>query len=89
MYAVVYGNSWDDVDYFTSYNKACIKLIIQSIEMKDFPPFLMEYIAGDHGTMERTKNMMAILDQEALKKYDKTEVKQNPYSVFHLIKSIF
>ena len=89
MYAVVYGNGWEDIEYFTSYNKACCKLIIQTIGMTSFHPMLIEYVDGDHGTMERTKNMMAVTDLQAFANLDKHATKMDPCSAFDYIKSIF
>lgn len=89
FYAVVYGNGWEDIEYFSSYNKACIKLIIQTLDMTTFHPLLVEYINSDHGVMERTKNMMAITDLSCFQNLVKTEVKNNPYIAFHLVKHIF
>lgn len=89
MYAVVYGNSWEDIEYFSSYNKACIKLILQTLEMTTFHPLLMEYVVGDHGVMERTKNMMSIVDLSSFQNLVKSDVKINPYIAFHYVKHIF
>lgn len=88
-YAVVYGDNWEDIEYFSSYKKACVKLVVQTLGMTSFHPFMMEYADGDHGTMERTKNMMAIQDLQAFNELDKTAIKLNPESAFDYIRSIF
>jgi hypothetical protein len=93
LYAVVYGNSWEDIEYFHSYAKACTKLIIQTLGMKhggnSFHPMLMEYVTSDHGEMGRTKNMMAITDLKTFFDIDKDQIIYNSESVFDMIKSIF
>lgn len=89
IYAVVYGNGWEDVDYFTSLYHARAKLVIQSLNMNTFHPMLMEYVDGDHGVLQRTKNMMAITDKAALQALDPNDVKANPIIAFNLIKHIF
>lgn len=89
FYAVVYGDNWEDIDYFSGYNRACEKLIRQTLHMTKFHPFLMEYMPGDHGVMERTKNMMAVTNLTEFNTLDKAQVALYPDIAFDHIKSIF
>lgn len=44
MYTVVYGREWEDVAYFSSFEKAVIKLFIQSCPQLDsFIPVLHKF----------------------------------------------
>ena len=48
MYAVVYGRAWEDVAYFSSLDKAVIKLFVQSCPQNDsFIPILHEFRDND------------------------------------------
>lgn len=59
MYVVVYSNSWEDIAYFTDFEMAKMKLLIQTAwtvkNESEFQPFINEYEEGN-GLMYRTKN---------------------------------
>jgi hypothetical protein len=91
MYAVVYGESWEDVDYFSSFQKACACLIVHSLHMEDgFHPMLYGYGKEEHESQyTRTINMYGVKKLHELRRFDETLVKQNPLIALHLVESIF
>jgi|UniRef100_A0A6C0BER2 hypothetical protein len=64
LYVVVYGQKWEDITYFTSFEKAQIKLIVQTLNYVDFYPFMMEYNLHDYGHMIRSKYSFILQHQE-------------------------
>ena len=60
LYIVVYGNEWEDIMYFSDFQKAKRKLLIQTHaydkdERDKFYPCLYE-LKEDNGVYKRTKN---------------------------------
>lgn len=56
MYSVVFGQDWDDIYYFTDFEKAKVKLEVQSRASSiKFYPLLFEWCLSD-GVYHRTKN---------------------------------
>lgn len=90
FYAVVYGNDWEDIEYFSSFQKACAKLVIQSRSPSNsFHPMLFEYSReSSGGTYGRTKNIHGIMKLEELWRYDERSLKENPMQAFHLIEIV-
>lgn len=93
FYALVYGDHWEDIQYFSSFNKACAKLIIQSrfIEDSGFYPMIFGYKQdplNENGTYGRTKNMLCVMKIDELKRFDEAAIMENPMIAFHLVESI-
>lgn len=91
FYMVVFGESWEDVEYFSSFQKACAKLVIQSRNpANSFHPILLEYNREPSGgTYGRSKPIMGIAKLEELYRYDELALKENPTLAFHLVEIIF
>jgi hypothetical protein len=91
---VVYGDHWEDIEYFSSFHKARKNLVIQT-RFKDssdssFHPFIIAYSDHPHdGTYGRTKNYLGIKKVDELMKFDELALKQNPEDAFHLIEMLF
>lgn len=70
LYALVYGNSWEDIAYFTDLEKAKRKLVIQTAFYEpevNFQPVLYEYNENARdGHLIRSKTFWH-LDHVALK----------------------
>jgi hypothetical protein len=65
LYIVVYGKEWEDMMYFTSFDKALIKLAMQSIVINGFVPTMYEFNEGPDGVYGQTKHFWC-MDQEKL-----------------------
>lgn len=95
FYALVYGESWEDVEYFASFNKACQKLIIQSRFLEAdsaFHPIILGYnhnASYGNGTYGRTKNMLGVMKLDELKRFDEKAIMENPMIAIHLVEHIF
>jgi hypothetical protein len=91
FYAVVYGDTWEDIQYFSSFHKARANLVIQT-RFKDnsFHPILIGY--SHNNSDDRygsTRNYFGIKRYEELFKWDEVTIKQNPELAFDLIEMIF
>lgn len=89
FYTVVYGNEWEDIAYFTDFDKAQIKLVIQTVcdePEVHFHPIMYEYNEFE-GVMYRSKHHW-YLNHITLKDSDLTydEVVAVPRAAFEHIK---
>lgn len=88
MFAVVYGQKWEDVAYFTSFEKAQIKLIVQTLDYNNFYPFMMEYNSHDSGHMMRSKYSFTVQHQELQKAkeiYTEEHLRKHPQQLLDFI----
>lgn len=61
LYIVVYGNSWEDIMYFTSLDAAKTKMIVQSMSPLDgFKPVMYEYNYDVYGVYCRSKRYWSV-----------------------------
>lgn len=94
FYAVVYGNSWEDIDYFSDFQTACHKLILQTREMSSVHPMMFEYSTSEEdaygkGTYGRAKPVYGITKREELDRFDIAALKRTPACAMHLVETIF
>lgn len=92
FYAIVYGDSWEDVDYYYSFQQARAKLVLQTrdaaLQNLSFHPMLIVYnrdpCSGSYG---RTREIYGIPKNKItqLKSYDDMMIKMNPEIAFYLI----
>jgi hypothetical protein len=93
FYAVVYGDSWEDIDYFYSFHQARTKLVIQTrnVEHASFHPLLIAYNRDPcSGCYGRTREFYGIPVSKLpdLLALDDVMLKNNPEIAFKLIESI-
>ena len=93
MYVLVYGEEWEDISYFTDYNKACIKLIKQSISyverQGEFYPFMNTYDDID-GVMIKQQTVFSMnfnKYKELLKIVRLDEIKAHPELAINTIET--
>lgn len=87
LYALVYGSNWEDIEYFTDFDKARIKLIKQTLASKtlNFLPFIIVYTEDTTlGVCRRAKNRLAIQNVEIL-----NSIGQDYEMAFGLIESVY
>lgn len=89
LFTVVYGNEWEDITYFTDFEKAQRKLVIQTVcddYERHFHPVIYEYNEKD-GVMVRAKHYW-YLNHITFKESDLTydEVVAVPSAAFKYIK---
>lgn len=92
FYAVVYGDSWEDIEYLSSFHKAKAKLVIQTryMESGSFHPLLIGYSHNNtNDTYGKTRNFFGIKKLDELFKWDETALKQRPELAFDLVEMIF
>lgn len=86
FYAMIYGDKSSDVEYYVSLQKACEKLIIQTVAFvhgeTSFHPMIIEYhkCSDDYDMYGRTKYTMCVREENLmqLKRFDISQVKANP-----------
>lgn len=96
FYALVYGNGWEDIDYFFNFNKARAKLVIQTRHAAasddGFHPMLIGYNEdASNGTYGRMRDMYGIPKNKFLEllKHDEVTIKLNPELGCDLIEMVF
>ena len=61
MWAVVFGNNWEDIMYFSDHDRAKTKLIKQaSANPVSFTPFILEYTTDEEGVFRRSKHIYVV-----------------------------
>lgn len=81
FYAVVYGNEWEDIMYFSDFERAKRKLIVQSVNLTSFVPVMIEYNKNESGVFGRSKHEWHVdqsIMQIFVQKYTSTEIYKNP-----------
>ncbi len=92
VYAVICGESWEDIYYFHSYTKARENLVIQTVYMRknnnNFHPFIVAYEKANHGEIHRTMDIVAVTDLASLFAIPQADLVANPSTAFHLIHNV-
>ena len=87
LYAVIYGQSNEDIVYFSDPYKAAIKLVIQTNQSISFHPVIRIYVENNSGVYVRTKEEYQ-LDLQKLTDILISQVSQNPEAAFSCINNI-
>lgn len=90
LYVVVYGPEWNDIMYFTSLEKAKIKLVKQSVgnSCDNYKPTLYEYSENDGVYLLSKAHWQVCLEMLELLELPETEIRINPNLAFPSIVTI-
>ena len=91
LYAVIHGKSWNDIEYFTSFQKACASLILLTRynDVDDFHPFMYSFTSDDEGCCRQTFNALRISNMEELYQFDQEALNSDPTIAKYLIEMSF